>query len=59
MCDIINPEFVIEKYILQGKIRKVADALHNKILYIKTPEEMKEFIENELNINISEEIKKL
>lgn len=58
MDELFDDNFRIEKYILQGKIRRISDMLHNKILTIKTREELKKFIETELDINIGEEIKK-
>lgn len=59
MNEVFDDEFRIEKYILQGKIMRVCDSLHNKIIMIKSREELNKFIEDELNINIGEEIKNL
>lgn len=49
---MFHPDFNISKIILQNKIHAIANNFHNKINMLKTEEDMKIFIEKELDVNI-------
>lgn len=49
---MFHQDFNISKIILQNKIHTIANNFHNKINMLKTEEDMKIFIEKELDVNI-------
>lgn len=53
---IYHDDFAISKVILQNKIKKISDQLHNEINKIKTEEELVAFINERLDINIKDHI---
>lgn len=51
---MFHKDINIAKVILQNKIHSIADNFHNKINMLKTEDDIKKFIENDLDINIKE-----